>query len=220
MIGLWQTIQRTLSRLSAPGRRAVSGGQETAADFERAMGLDAGALDGVQLTPSEFRPIVAAIRARPGGSLLVFGCGRDSPVWEKLNAGGSMAFIEDDPHWATAAKARLEGAPVFLVEYGTRRKQWRRLLKRPAELSLALPEAVRARPWDVIVVDGPAGYDNKRPGRMKSIYEASRLVARPGKIFVHDAERRVEAAYAARYLGKQRLFVEVRGAASLRGYQF
>jgi hypothetical protein len=58
------------------------------------------------------------------------------------------------------------------------------------------------------------------PGRMKSIYTASRLVAAGGHVFVHDCERPAEQAFAARYLGDDRLVVEVKGRAILRGYRF
>ena len=77
-----------------------------------------------------------------------------------------------------------------------------------------------ARRWDVIVVDGPSGYSAFSSGRMKSIYAASQLVAPGGRVFVHDCERPVEAAFASRYLGDGRMFVEARGHASLKGYAF
>jgi len=77
------------------------------------------------------------------------------------------------------------------------------------------------------VVDGPAGYDNceeytgrEAPGRMKSIYMASKLVAQGGAVFVHDCERLAEQQYAERYLGSHRLFVSVKGRALLQGYAF
>jgi uncharacterized protein (TIGR01627 family) len=194
--------------------------QERAAALEREAGLAPGALDGVQLRVDELRPVVQAIRAKPGGGLLVFGCGNDSPFWESLNAGGVTAFVEDDAEWAAVARARLRSATVFVTKYGTTRRQWRTMLARPATLVMTLPDEIRSRRWDVILVDGPAGYDDDRPGRMKSIYEASRLVARGGKVFVHDSERPVEAAYAARYLRGGRLFLEAKGRAVLRGYEF
>ena len=186
--------------------------------LERELGLAEGALAEVQMTADELRAVIAAIRARPGGSLLVFGCGHDSPLWETLNAGGETAFVEDNPEWAAMARARLRSATVHPVRYATRRDEWQALLKRPAALAMALPEEIRGRRWDTILVDGPAGYDDAQPGRMQSIYEASRLVAPGGTVFVHDAERPVETAYAARYLRGGRPLPEVRGRAVLRGY--
>jgi glucuronoxylan 4-O-methyltransferase len=190
------------------------------ADLCAELGVDTGALEGVQLEAGELRPIVTAIRARPGCALLVFGCGRDARFWERVNGSGTTAFLEDDPQWASAAEAGLTTASVHLVAYGTTLADWRRLLDRPSELAQGLPEAIGARRWDVILVDGPAGWEDSKPGRMKSIHWASRLVARDGCVFVHDCERPAERAFAGRYLRAGRLFVEVRGRALLRGYAF
>jgi hypothetical protein len=85
---------------------------------------------------------------------------------------------------------------------------------------MTLPPAVRRSGWDVILVDGPPGHREDLPGRMKSIYEASRLAAHGAKIFVHDCDRPIEAAFADRYLGPDRRFIEVSGRALLRGYAF
>lgn len=191
-----------------------------AAAFAREVGVDPLDLAGVILKVDELRPIVEAIRARPDGSLLVFGCGNDSVFWEKVNRPGRTAFLEDDPAWADATRRRLREARIHPVRYGTRRQDWRELLEDERWLAMELPEEVAAAHWDVILVDAPAGFDDTTPGRMKSIYAASRL-ARPGtRVFLHDCERAVEAAYAARYLGQERMYVEIRGRAILRGYSF
>ena len=177
-------------------------------------------LEDVQLQSTELRPIITAIASRPRCSLLVFGCGNDSTLWEKINRDGTTAFVEDDPKWLEAARSRLTTAQVHPVRYGTRRSDWLSLLNSPAMLELDLPAAVSSRRWDVVFVDGPAGYEDAHPGRMKSIYAASRLVAPGGCVFIHDCDRPVERQFAARYLGSQRLFVEVRGRAVLNGYAF
>jgi glycosyltransferase involved in cell wall biosynthesis/predicted O-methyltransferase YrrM len=175
----------------------------------------------VQLTPAELLPIVRAIAARPGGSLLVFGCGNDSVFWEEVNRSGMTAFIEDNRRWAIAAHARLARASVHLVRYDTRLSQWQALLDGPDEnLALKLPTAVAGRLWDVILVDAPPGYDDHQPGRMKSIRAAARLVAPGGCVFVHDCERIVEHRYAIRFLGSHRLFVQAKGRSRLNGYAF
>lgn len=183
--------------------------------------------EGIQMQPPELETIVQAIRSRPGCSLLVFGCGNDSVFWEGVNRDGTTAFLEDDPAWAEKVRPRLKTGKVYLVKYGTKLSEWVSLLHASDRLELDLPELVSSKRWDVIVIDGPAGYDNhehyfgrEAPGRMKSIYMASKLVAPGGCVFVHDCERLVEQNYAAQYLGTSRLFVTVRGHAVLQGYAF
>lgn len=190
------------------------------ADLAAEHGLEPDALLGVQLEAGELRPIMAAIRERPRCALLVFGCGNDSYFWEKVNRDGTTVFLEDNPAWVDEARARLAHSVVHPVDYGTRLTDWQRLLDSPADLALKLPDAVGARRWDVIVVDGPAGYNDHQPGRMKSIAAAAKLVASGGCVFVHDCNRPAERAYASRYLGDDRLFIEAKGRAVLRGYAY
>jgi uncharacterized protein (TIGR01627 family) len=190
------------------------------ADLGKELDLGDAALANVQLEARELRPIVATIRERPGCTLLVFGCGNDSQFWERVNRGGTTAFLEDNPLWIADARAILDSAIVHTVQYGTTVSEWRQLLDQPSELILELPAEIVSRRWDVILVDGPAGYNDTQPGRMKSIHAASRLVAPGGRVFVHDCERPAEQAFAKRYLGDDRLFLEVKGRAVLRGYAF
>ena len=67
----------------------------------------------------------------------------------------------------------------------------------------SFPPFLRGTQWDVILVDAPAGgggADNA--GRMKPIFWASRLLARDGHVFVHDAERPIERRFGERYLAQ------------------
>jgi uncharacterized protein (TIGR01627 family) len=177
-------------------------------------------LRDMQLQPAELRPVVREIVNRPGCSLLVFGCGNDSPFWERINHDGRTAFLEDDPIWLEQTRSRLPGAEVYPVRYDTRRADWLLLLDDPEKLHVDLPPEVSSERWDVILVDGPAGYEDGQPGRMKSIFVASQLVASGGCVFVHDCDRQVERQYCERYLGRHRRFVEATGRALLNGYRF
>ena len=207
----WRTYERHFAELDAHRQRAA---------LCRELGLATDALAGVQLEAQELRPIVAAIQKRPGCALLLFGCGNDSPFWEALNRGGTTAILEDNSRWADAVRTKLSAATIHSVSYGTCAVDGLSLLDHPDRLAMELPPAIADRCWDVILVDGPAGYADDKPGRMKAIYAASNLVAPGGDVFVHDCERPVEKAYAERYLGNDRLVIEVRGRALLRGYHF
>ena len=148
-------------------------------------------------------------------------------MWERINQDGTTAFLEDDLAWAERIRPRLTSASIYLVQYSTKLSDWQSLLNCPDRLEIKLPDAVTSRRWDVILVDGPAGYDDyekygarESPGRMKSIYMASKLVAPGGVVFVHDCDREIEQHYSARYLGKHRQFVSVAGRGLLEGYAF
>ena len=191
------------------------------------IGVLLSATDDVQMQRQELRAIARAIRARPGCSLLVFGCGNDFILWEEINKDGATAFIEEDLFWADKIRGRLKSSIIYLTPYAHTLSEWISLLNCPNALELELPKSVTSKCWDVIVIDGPAGHDQHKkftgreaPGRMQSIYMASKLVAPGGIVFVHDCERLVEQQYAARYLGASRLAVTVEGHALLHGYAF
>jgi uncharacterized protein (TIGR01627 family) len=178
-----------------------------------------GAAD-IQLKPDELFLIVRAILAVSGCRLLVFGCGNDSVFWERVNEGGTTAFLEDDPHWLALARSKLTRSVAESVQYRTRVADWRSQLDAGDALLLDLPDSIRTTQWDVILVDAPAGHRDDLPGRAQSIVTARHLVAPGGKIFVHDCDRPLEREFCARYLGEDRWFVSVSGRAKLDGYAF
>src|SRR5580698_9796876 len=145
---------------------------------------------GIQMHANELFFIARTIK--PPMNFLVFGMGSDSPFWSSLNRRGRTVFIEDQPEWFDKIKLQHPSLDAYLRETA----------------------------WDVVLVDGPAGYENGTPGRMKSIYEASRLVKPHGRIFLHDQEREVEREYADRYLLRQNIVAEVTGRALLRHYRY
>lgn len=189
------------------------------AGISRRYGLDPDTLDGALLHDVEIEAIIGAVEARPGGSFLVFGCGNDSRLWERVNRAGRTVFLEHHPEWAARVSETI-AAKVVPVSYWTRRTQWADLLDQPERLGMNLPSTIRDHSWDVVFVDGPTGFDDDTPGRMQSIFEASRLVSAGGMVFVHDCERPVEAAYSTVYLGSARQSVSVWGHALLNGYSF
>ena len=107
----WRKFEEHLAEF-AERRRGALGAE---------LGLGPDGLANVQLDAEELRPIVEAIRARPGCRLLVFGCGNDSPFWEIVNSAGTTAFLEDNPHWAAEAGGALTSAVIHAVQYGRRR---------------------------------------------------------------------------------------------------
>ncbi len=210
-----RTLRAALAHALAPDA------EETA--IASALALSA----GIQLDLAQIRWIVRALQLHPAPRFLVFGCGNDSPFWETVNADGTTIFLEDSEEWATRFAERLTRSQIHLVTYGTGLPQWRKLLDHPEQLNMELPSEVTAADYDVILVDGPAGYPEyfdeygaHPPGRMKSIFMASQLVRAGGRVFVHDCHREVELEYTARYLGNDRLITAVPGSfGTLRGFQ-
>lgn len=164
---------------------------------------------GIQLSPGELRAIVGAIHEKRPCRLLVFGLGRDSLLWAGVNRGGTTIFIEDDATWFAEVLRRYRGLKALKVDYQTCRTEWRELLASPERLAMRLPDEVERHSWDVVLVDGPAGFTDSSPGRMKSIVLAMRLANSVADVFVHDCDRPIEQMYCDRFLKPENLVAQI-----------
>lgn len=177
---------------------------------------------GIQLRPAEIIKIVHATRKFEHCNMLIFGLGNDSPFWCEINSKGRTVFLEDFQPWYDKITGKFPEIEAYPVAFPCNITQWQEVLEQPERLEVDLPKEVSQTSWDVILVDGPRGhqYSEKIPGRMSSIYISSRLVGKGGYIFVHDAERRVEKTYAAKYLSEADHVEKVRGRAFMLIHRF
>lgn len=174
-----------------------------------------------QATVEEYTLVYRTLAQKVPCKLLVFGVGRDTPLWLDVNRGGTTVFLENVKRWADFSRQASPEATVYDVDYGwTRRFMWP-LLKRMSPDALMmrdLPRDVRDTAWDVILVDAPRGTNWKAPGRMKSVYTAAALAAKSGAdVFVHDCHRAVERDCTDHFLGPARFVAQ---AGSMRHYRF
>jgi hypothetical protein len=155
-----------------------------------------------QQTAVEYYEILSAIAAKAPAALLVYGVGRDSAAYARVNAGGTTVFLESDPAWADAVAAEHPGLDIRRVTYPTTVAGSLAALAAGRRTAAATGVAAAAA-WDVIVIDAPPGGGPALPGREVPIAEAAAAATRVGKhvdVFVHDANRPLEAAAADAYL--------------------
>ena len=156
--------------------------------------------------------IAETILSRKNSDLLIFGVGNDSSLWIDLND-GETAFIEDSYEWITTVKKKTPDINVFHIDYPRRIEEWEYLLEHTEELKIPIPQLISCKKWDIIFVDAPLGNYKKNnknvPGRMYSIYMASKLIADDGIILVHDCSRKIENAYSNKFIGKKYLENEI-----------
>jgi hypothetical protein len=167
-------------------------------------------LNEIQLSTEQLKVICATIKRKAPCKLLVFGLGNDSVFWSSFNRGGVTVFLEDNKDWFQEIIKSSKDIKAFLINYDTKRKDWKTFLEDTSLLNMTLPNDVEKEEWDVILVDAPVGRYDQTPGRMKSIFLSSRLVKNSGDIFVHDCNREVEDIYCNKFLGKENLKMEVR----------
>lgn len=160
---------------------------------------------GIQFSGHQILVIAQALRSRGRpASLLVFGVGNDSEMWARINTAGRTVFLENNGEWLALAREKWPALEIHKLSY----RGWTvatSLPVDPARLAAAkLPDVVAATPWDVIVVDSPKGSGPGRPGRAVSIYWASLAATPETDVFIDDANREVEATYAAHFFGRRR----------------
>ncbi len=159
----------------------------------------------IQLSLTQIEAIACAIVSRgPGANVLIFGCGNDSALWHALNPDGYTLFVENSRTWADEMKKLNSELNIQHYYY-------------PAEIRVAnsipidlaslrrvkTPKWISDRMWDVVLVDGPAGYKGDAPGRALPIYWASRFSSKSSHVFVDDSERAVEREYSDHFLASR-----------------
>ncbi len=174
-------------------------------------------VNGIQLNNKELKLITDKVFEKTPCAFLVFGLGQDSIYWSKLNNRGKTVFIEDDESWYYKITRRHPEIFAYLIDYDSKLIQWEELLESQSLYNFDLPSEIKNEKWDIILVDAPEGWSESTPGRMKSIFYASRHIKPSGDIFVHDCNRKVEQIYCDRFLKNYNLKSET---GLLRQYQF
>lgn len=172
-------------------------------------------LNEIQLSSAQLNIISTALREKAPCRLLVFGIGNDSAYWSLINRGGITIFLEDNEDWLDKISRRSKRVKSFLIDYDTIITDWKMLLESPPLLETALPDELGKEGWDIILVDAPEGWHDQTPGRMKSIYFASKLINDHGDVFVHDCNREIEDIYCTTFLKKENLKREENGPCGL-----
>jgi len=113
---------------------------------------------GIQFTEAEARLVATAIVQFRPCRLLVFGAGNDSSMWQQLNEGGTTVFLEHNPEWIVKIRGSDASLDIRPVQYATRITKWRELLDQGDSLQMDLPQDVRRKRWDVVLVDAPNGF--------------------------------------------------------------
>ena len=145
-------------------------------------------------------------------NLLVFGLGEDSYLWNSINKGGVTIFLEDNIEWINSMN---DGSlKVEHVTYKTSIENQKDIGFIPEKLELPLSDEVLNYKYDFIIVDAPLGHQPPRPlkgpGRMSSIFMASKLIKKNGIAVIDDMGRPIERQYAFHFFGQENLikFIE------------
>lgn len=149
------------------------------------------------MQPSQYFRVCVEILQHAPTNVLVFGAGRDTPMYVEANAGGRTVIVEHHGSW----RERISALPcdVVAVTYSTKVSDG---LSDTCDLPNGFSQDLLDVDWSVILVDSPEGYADHLPGRQQSMYAAAKAATRETVIFVHDYHRPLEQAAASRYLSQ------------------
>ncbi len=173
-----------------------------------------------QQSAREYTEILKAIQRKAPCKLLVYGVGKDSSTYAKLNSRGGgggqgtttarSLFVEHDAGWIEQVRQLDQTLEIMHVTYTTTvGNSLRSGFTTTFETGAGVLED-----WDIIIVDAPPGEVDRNPGREAPIREASIAAKRqqqqqqPEKkkkkkhvdVFVHDVNREIEAKSCDKYL--------------------
>lgn len=132
--------------------------------------------------------------------ILVFGLGYDSNLWYNLNK-DNVYFVENNPEYIDL---NPDIPRSNIIEY----KYKNITVKNSFDMSIEniksypIPEyLLQLAPFDVIIIDGPPGYSENRPGRLLPIYWSKHYLSKRGTIiYVDDSRRQLESHCINRFL--------------------
>jgi hypothetical protein len=150
-----------------------------------------------QLSPAQIEVIASIIRGRaPGARLLVFGLGRDTPLWQRVNQDGETLFVEHDPAFIAAAQQRPHAPRILPFGFAAHTSVLGSFSMTPAEVeAVPIPGPIAVGRWDVVLIDGPTGHRLTDPGRLLPIHWTSRLMRRDTHVFLDDYHRALERQF-------------------------
>ena len=150
----------------------------------------------IQLSPNTLNDVLSVLNITT--KLLVFGLGYDSNLWYYT---ADTYFVEDNQQYIDLnnhintdhiIKYNYENITVAQSFHLTMEEIERYPI--PAKL-------LELKPFDVILIDGPAGYNNSLPGRLLPIYWSAFKLSQPGTIiFIDDINRPLESYCKNKFL--------------------
>ncbi len=157
----------------------------------------------VLLADDSIRLILTEIKSKDRKcNMLVYGAGHDSRLWREANTGGKTSFVEHVKKWIEECGIPMEDCIHYeykSTKVATSLEISEEDLKTKPEFQP--PTALLETKWDIILIDGPCGYEAKSPGRLLPIYwSCQALHLAPGAVlFVDDAGRNLESICLQKY---------------------
>jgi hypothetical protein len=142
--------------------------------------------------------------------LLVFGLGYDSKMWYEGNNKNTY-FVENKKEYIDLNLNDIPMNNIIEYEYKNISVQTSFNLTDDEIMKYELNEKLKSlSPFDIIIIDGPEGYDNTRPGRLIPCYWSTLLSKKGTIVYIDDSSRNLENYCINKYFAnkEKKVFIE------------
>ena len=149
--------------------------------------------------------VLDAQRTGTNVKMLVFGLGYDSQLWYNLTQTNTY-FVENTQSYIDLNKDISSDHIIYYKYNGICVKDSMDMSDETVKSFTIPPELLHVAPFDVIIIDGPQGYQENHPGRLLPIYWSKRLLSKRGTfIYVDDSNRSLERHCINRFLSEHQI---------------
>jgi len=153
----------------------------------------------IQLDMKVIQDIFSNIK--PDTKMLVFGLGYDSKMWY-LGNNKNTFFVENKEEYINLNKDTIDANHIIKYEYKTTCDISTKLTDEEIKQFEIPKELKDLAPFDIILIDGPEGYNKYTPGRLLPCYWSTQLSKLGTLIYVDDAGRPLEQYCIKKYFNK------------------
>ena len=123
--------------------------------------------------------------------MLVFGLGYDSKMWYEGNNKNTY-FVEDTKEYINLNLNDIPMDNIIEYKYNTTVENSFKLKDNEIRQNKLIETLTRLGPFDIILIDGPRGYNNNVPGRLIPCYWSTLLSKQGTIIYIDDSNRPLE----------------------------
>ena len=155
---------------------------------------------------------------KPNTKMLVFGLGYDSKMWYEGNNKNTY-FIENNDSYIRLNEKDIPSKNIIKYNYvGITCQNSTTLPDEQISRYICPPALLKEGPFDIIIIDGPEGYDLTKPGRLLPTYWSCNFLSKPGTIvYIDDSKRSIETYCIQKYFKDRvvRVFPERTGCTKI-----
>ena len=139
---------------------------------------------------------------KPDTKLLIFGLGYDSKMWYEGNNKNTY-FVEDNKKYIDLNKNDIPMDNIIQYNYDTLVSTSLNLTNKDIIKYEVNSKLKTLAPFDIIIIDGPAGFSHNSPGRLIPCYWSTLLSKKGTIIYIDDANRKLENHCINKFFSKK-----------------